>query len=370
LTIESILSKTYYNVNSHQPESLDWFNVLIAQTLAQFRADAQRDDALLSSLTTALNGASRPPWLDEIRVVELSLGEEFPIFSNCRVIPVGEDGNAIKLGDRSRGIGWGGRLQARMDVDLSDFITLGLETKLLLNYPKPLTAILPVAVAVSVVRFSGTLSISFNPSSVSPSGSPTSASGGEAAESAGEGKEKLRKSATTLTFSFLDDYRLDFSIRSLVGSRARLQDVPKIAALVEKRLHDWFDERCVEPRVQEVVLPSLWPRKKNTRRGDGEGAAAASGTSSAATGTPLVGSLSRKEANEARKVVQMEARREVEREEEAKREWERQRERERQHEQEGEMRRRRVRGEHSHSTGSGSRREDEFAMPGSMPGGL
>jgi len=42
-----------------------------------------------------------------------------------------------------------------MDVDLSDFITLALETKLLLNYPKPLVAILPVALAVSVVRFSG-----------------------------------------------------------------------------------------------------------------------------------------------------------------------------------------------------------------------
>ncbi|PTB71408.1 hypothetical protein M440DRAFT_1434560, partial [Trichoderma longibrachiatum ATCC 18648] len=34
LTIGSILSKTYYNVDSHQPESLDWFNVLIAQTIA------------------------------------------------------------------------------------------------------------------------------------------------------------------------------------------------------------------------------------------------------------------------------------------------------------------------------------------------
>src|SRR5204863_9722608 len=35
LTIGSILSKTYYNVDSHRPESLDWFNVLIAQTIAQ-----------------------------------------------------------------------------------------------------------------------------------------------------------------------------------------------------------------------------------------------------------------------------------------------------------------------------------------------
>ncbi|RAL67640.1 hypothetical protein DID88_008389 [Monilinia fructigena] len=131
-----------------------------------------------------------------------------------------------------------------MDVDLSDFITLGVETKLLLNYPKPLVAVLPVALAVSVVRFSGTLSISFVP------GSP------------------LTGSPTTLAFCFLDDYRLDLSIRSLVGSRSRLQDVPKIAQLIEARLHTWFDERCVEPRFQQIELPSLWPRKKNTRGGE------------------------------------------------------------------------------------------------------
>ncbi len=215
--------------------------MLIAQTIAQFRSDAQHDDAILTSLTHALNGAKRPDFLDEIKITELSLGEDFPIFSNCRVIPVDEDGLSSGTGRRGEGGGASrehGRLQARMDVDLSDFVTLALETKLLLNYPKPLVAVLPVALAVSVVRFSGTLSISFIP------GSP--------------------QNATTLAFSFLDDYRLDLSIRSLVGSRSRLQDVPKIAQLVESRLHKWFDERAVEPRFQQIALPNLWPRKKNT----------------------------------------------------------------------------------------------------------
>ncbi|KAI0554940.1 hypothetical protein F4679DRAFT_242843 [Xylaria curta] len=254
LTIGSILNKTYYNVDSHQPESLDWFNVLVAQTIAQFRSDAQHDDAILNSLTKALNGDSRPDFLDEIKVTELTLGEDFPIFSNCRIIPVDEDG--LSLENRSgNGISGahggaagvraklleGSRLQARMDVDLSDMITLAIETKLLLNYPKRLTAVLPVALAVSVERFSGTLSISFIPSNPSQS------------------------TPTMMTFSFLDDYRLDFSIRSLVGSRSRLQDVPKIAQLIEARLHRWFDERAVEPRFQQIALPSMWPRMKNTR---------------------------------------------------------------------------------------------------------
>ncbi|KAH6893605.1 mitochondrial outer membrane protein MMM1 [Thelonectria olida] len=258
LTIGSILSKTYYNVDSHQPESLDWFNVLVAQTIAQFRSDAQHDDAILNSLTKALNGTSRPDFVDEIRVTELSLGEDFPILSNCRIIPVDEDGLSVGTGKKFDPITAardGTRLQARMDVDLSDMLTLAVETKLLLNYPKKLSAVLPVALAVSVVRFSGTLSISFIPSN------------------------SAQSTPTMMRFNFLDDYRLDFSIRSLLGSRSRLQDVPKIAQLVEVRLHRWFDERAVEPRFQEIALPSLWPRKKNTRGPDdsiAEGAASVS----------------------------------------------------------------------------------------------
>ncbi|CAJ2505959.1 Uu.00g000890.m01.CDS01 [Anthostomella pinea] len=338
LTIGSILNKTYYNVDSHQPESLDWFNVLVAQTIAQFRSDAQHDDAILTSLTKALNGTSRPDFLDEIKVTELTLGEDFPIFSNCRVIPVDEDGLSLDAPTGGAGGHGGGqgkqfrfdahsvrammegsRLQARMDVDLSDMITLALETKMLLNYPRRLTAVLPVALAVSVVRFSGTLSISFIPSNPSQS------------------------TPTMMTFSFLDDYRLDFSVRSLVGSRSRLQDVPKIAQLVEHRLHRWFDERAVEPRFQEIALPSLWPRKKNTRGGDeGLDGIASSGSMSMGKG----------KGREVAKDLRAEARKEVEADPAGAR-------REMSPEN---LRFRRSRGRDD-GTGTGT-----FSMPGSLPG--
>jgi maintenance of morphology protein 1 len=177
-----------------------------------------------------------------------------------------------------------------MDVDLSDVITLGIETTLVLNYPKPLVAVLPVALAVSVVRFSGTLAVSFIPSSSppptstnTPDSSPaphthqrdTSTTTTSATTSTSPHRPESSNSTppphrpTTLAFTFLDDYRLDLSVRSLVGSRSRLQDVPKIAQLIESRVHAWFDERAVEPRFQQIVLPSLWPRKRNTRGGEG-----------------------------------------------------------------------------------------------------
>lgn len=276
--MQKILEKTYYNVHGHQPESLDWFNVLIAQTIAQLRADAQEDEAVLGSLTQLLNGSSKPDFIDEIKVTEISLGEEFPIFSNTRVIPVDENGVPLKELTGQRGE----RLQARMDVDLSDVVTLGIETKLVLNYPKPFVMVLPVALAVSVVRFSGTLSMSFSPSSQTgpypAAGSPGEAPqadrrgsnvpAGQPSKNEGHPLNPTGQSPTTLTFTFLDDYRLDLSVRSLIGSRSRLQDVPKIAQLVEGRIHQWFDDRCVEPRFQQIVLPSLWPRKKNTRGGN------------------------------------------------------------------------------------------------------
>lgn len=257
----TLLAKTYYNVKGHQPESLDWFNVLIAQTIAQLRADARHDDAVLSSLTDVLNSGSKPDWIGEIRVTEIALGDEFPIFSNCRVMPA-ED--SFWYGPGHTGHSEEGRLQARMDLDLSDVITIGIETTLNLNWPTPRSAVLPVALAVSILRFSGTLAVSFIPSSSPP---PAVDPDRPSTPSSTSNTTPPPHRPTTLAFTFLDDYRLDLSVRSLVGSRSRLQDVPKIAQLIESRVHAWFDERAVEPRFQQIVLPSLWPRKQNTRGG-------------------------------------------------------------------------------------------------------
>ncbi|KAK5244172.1 ERMES complex subunit mmm1 [Exophiala xenobiotica] len=268
--IASILRKTYYQIpnrphknshSTHQPESLDWFNVLLAQTIAQYRQTAYNlregtgnTPTILASLEEAINNPDkRPSFIDKIKITEISMGEEFPIFSNVRVISVEDDASSST----------GGRLQALMDVDLSDDnLTLAIETALILNYPKPFSAVLPVALAVSVVRFSGTLSISFIPATP------------DDAEDESSKRNRLAsvtgKPKTNLAFSFLPDYRLDLSVRSLIGSRTRLQDVPKIAQLVEARIQAWFEERVVEPRVQVVPLPGFWPRMGKVRVRDGQ----------------------------------------------------------------------------------------------------
>ncbi|ETN45532.1 uncharacterized protein HMPREF1541_09364 [Cyphellophora europaea CBS 101466] len=266
---QSILRKTYYSPHpsnahsTHQPESLDWFNVLIAQTIAQYRVTASSlfnpngTPTVLASLEATLNDPSkRPSFISPIKITEISMGEEYPIFSNVRIIS-----SPPSLSDPQ-----GGRLQALVDVDVSDDnLTLAIETSLLLNYPKALSAKLPVALSVSVVRFSGTLSISFVPAT-------------EEATSEEPPAQPTGKPKTNLAFSFLPDYRLDLSVRSLIGSRSRLQDIPKIAQLVEARAQAWFEERVVEPRVQVVPLPGMWPRMGKVRVREGHEDETASGS--------------------------------------------------------------------------------------------
>jgi maintenance of morphology protein 1 len=135
--------------------------------------------------------------------------------------------------------------------------------------------------SISVVRFSGTLCISLVPASTPPLHTPSPMPSPPMAETRGpttgaqaadaQASDQARSSPkSNVAFSFLPDYRLDLSVRSLIGSRSRLQDVPKVAQLVEARVHAWFEERVVEPRVQVVGLPDLWPRMGRTgvRTGD------------------------------------------------------------------------------------------------------
>lgn len=267
--ISSILEKTYYDVDNHPSESLDWFNVLIAQTISQLRTEALISDNIFHSLNDFLIKLDFPNYLDSVRITEIDIGDDFPIFSNCR-IKQSQDGS--------------GRLEAKIDVDLSDTITLGVETKLLLNQPRPMVAALPIQLSVSLVRFSGCLAVSLispNDQELDPNNSedvnrennqglksremnavPSMAS---IDSNITNTKKSQKESGTAIRFSFSPDYRLEFNIKSLIGSRAKLQDVPKISALIESKLRYWFVERCVEPRFQVVKIPSLWPRKENTR---------------------------------------------------------------------------------------------------------
>lgn len=74
-------------------------------------------------------------------MTKLNLGEEFPIFRNARIRPSDDVGS----------------MRAEIDFEYNDQITLGMETQIILNWPRQAFAALPVSLVLSVVRFSGTV---------------------------------------------------------------------------------------------------------------------------------------------------------------------------------------------------------------------
>ena len=243
--INNILQKTYYDVNTHKHESLDWFNVLVAQIIQQFRDEAYNKNKILNSLNLFMqkNAASLPEYLDTIKVTELDIGDDFPIFSNCRIKKEGK------------------KLEAKIDIDLIDRLSLGVETKLLLNYPKPGFMALPISLTVAIVRFQGCLTVSLT------RGDEV----GDADEGNTPGQEKTGgdeevDNSSYLMFSFAPEYKFEFDTESLIGARSKLANIPRIRSLLEYQIKKWFVERCVEPRFQFIKLPNIWPRSKNTRQ--------------------------------------------------------------------------------------------------------
>ncbi|KAF5095061.1 hypothetical protein D0Z00_003286 [Geotrichum galactomycetum] len=258
-----ILERTYYDVDTHAPESLDWLTVLIAQGVRHFRRarwDGSSDAAAtpataggdvnnsgnesvtdesedseagapavgsdkLVVLERLLNFDKLPGFVDKIRVVELDIGKNFPVFRNCKIVKRKSQSVAAAAEAAAAAAAMAGNLnglvdeeaiagsdysdneadsllstprqsvrrrrsshyrrprprsaatrtlsssstsspsapdilEVQMDVELKDTITLGIETRLILNFPRPGFAFLPIKLVVSVVQFSGTLKVS------------------------------------------------------------------------------------------------------------------------------------------------------------------------------------------------------------------
>lgn len=306
-TSSTILEKTYYDIDGHPPESLDWFTVLLAQAIDHLRDDARQHDKLLKQINDLLNSDKIPSFVDTINVTDFDIGQDYPIFSGCRILPsqpladeneldplqtppqspsISSNYSTFNTPRRNqRNPMQNSRnyqpdekiLEAQIDVNISDNITLGIDTRLLINFPRPMFAFLPLHLSVSIVHFSGTLRISLRSppkkskrsemdtetASMPHNGGPTNSDGiandGNDETEADNSKPPPDDQAY-LTFSFLPNYQLELQVESLIGSRSKLKNVSKVAKLVESRLRKVFDERCVFPNEQKVYLPSLWPK--------------------------------------------------------------------------------------------------------------
>ncbi|KAI8329725.1 hypothetical protein BC941DRAFT_362399, partial [Chlamydoabsidia padenii] len=222
-----ITSKTYYDVIHHPPESTDWLNVLFAQVILQYRDDAKINDRLMLSIDALLNGGVRPSFVGPIHVTDLNLGDEFPIFSNARIRPSDEIGS----------------MRAEIDFEYNDQITLGIETQVILNWPRQSFAALPVSLLLSVVRFSGTLTIEL----INPPETTT------------KPEKPLER---YIAISSHPDFVLDLQVQSLIGSRTKLEDIPKLTDLIQTKLRNIYIDKMVYPTFLKIKVPNLWEEQE------------------------------------------------------------------------------------------------------------
>ncbi|KWU46765.1 hypothetical protein RHOSPDRAFT_7012, partial [Rhodotorula sp. JG-1b] len=157
----TLLETLAYDLSSHAPESLDWLNILLGQLIGWYRSLAAShsgggartllEEALnRSTLAAEADGQEQAQGmigLDFIEVDEVELGEAFPVLTDARVRPSGTDSES----------------RVEIDVDYSDRVVLAVSTRVVLNFPRPRFAILPVSLSVSLERFSGTLTVEIPP---------------------------------------------------------------------------------------------------------------------------------------------------------------------------------------------------------------
>ncbi|KAL2913362.1 ERMES complex subunit mmm1 [Polyrhizophydium stewartii] len=253
-TLDSlILGKIGYDPAQHPFESCGWFNTLVAQLLATYRTDAEFLSKVVQTLDGLMNNERKPSFVGPISITDFSLGEEYPVFKNARVrVPESESG-----------------IRVQVDFSFDDQITLGIETQMLINWPKPGMASLPISLALSIVKFSGTLMLEFVPEPLVPHGhaagqsqtpQPQMAGSMHASQTSEGGSTTGGGSAvghqTSVSLSILDDFLLEFEVRSLLGHRTKVKDLPKLTSLICNKLRSMFVDELVWPSRKLVRLPN------------------------------------------------------------------------------------------------------------------
>ncbi|KAJ2800900.1 ERMES complex subunit mmm1 [Coemansia guatemalensis] len=223
---KEILARTDYSLHAHGPESCNWLTVFLAQIIAKFRADAERHDRLVRVISEALNGELRPSAIDSIRITQFSLGSDFLRIVSARMAPA-----TGSLG-----------MRAELDLALHDDITLGFNTRVLVNWPRTAVAALPVSMVISLVKFAGTVAIEFDCESAEPS----------------------------LSVSILPDYVLEFDVQTLIGSKAKVQNLPMLTSVISRKLQSAFAKELVMPNEKRIPIKHPFTAKPTATAGPGQ----------------------------------------------------------------------------------------------------
>ncbi|PFH54623.1 hypothetical protein AMATHDRAFT_134195 [Amanita thiersii Skay4041] len=222
----SDLSLQHQNLQSPSPHnkthiedsgSTEWLNGLFCQIMntyrSKLRADLpgiQGDEVARKRMEDYANSVRPTGFLDYIKVHAIDLGQSAPRLFNPRT-------NASLSGEM---------IETEFDIVYTDTLSMSFSTSYLFNYPMSSFARLPVSLTISLSQFRSSISIA--------PPSPTSA-------------------IPVLTVTIHPTFQLDVTTTSLMGSRAKLANVPKLHELIQHQMRRLLATRG----TWKVVLPGL-----------------------------------------------------------------------------------------------------------------
>ncbi|KAI9102800.1 hypothetical protein DFS34DRAFT_409992 [Phlyctochytrium arcticum] len=211
-----LVSKIGFDIKTNPAESCDWLNALLAQAITLYRNNVTFNTRIVQLLDDVMNGHTKPGFLGPIHITDFSLGDEFPVIHGVRTCTSRPSEN----------------LRTEIDIQLDDQIMLGIDTQFLVNWPRPAIAALPISLTISVVKMSATL--------------------------VAELVDIRETNETYLSLSVMDNFILEFEVRSLVGHRTKVKDLPKLASIITSKLRAVFIEELVWPTYKRFRVPMFW----------------------------------------------------------------------------------------------------------------
>ncbi|KAJ6519517.1 maintenance of mitochondrial morphology protein 1 [Mycena sanguinolenta] len=215
---QNLLSQAAAENIDDKAESAQWFNMLFQQIVEIYRSrlrdglpGTEGDEVARKRIEEYANKIRPPGFLDHINILSVDLGVSAPRIHNAR----------IKRQKCAEPLS-----EAEVEVTYTDTISLALSTTYLFNYPMPAFARLPVQLTISLSLFKASIIIT--------PPSPTS-------------------STPVVTLTVPPDFTLDLTINSLMGSRAKLDNVPKLHELIQHQVR----RLLASQKPWRVHLPGL-----------------------------------------------------------------------------------------------------------------
>ncbi|EJD03976.1 uncharacterized protein FOMMEDRAFT_167266 [Fomitiporia mediterranea MF3/22] len=205
-----------------------WFNLILRQVVETYRSKLRNDlpgpegDEIARRRIERYANTIRPAsFVDPICILSVDLGSSAPRISNARI----KDRN-VRLKEPD---------QAVFDMTYVDTLSVSLSTSVLFHYPIPYFVRLPITLNVALSLFSSSVTITPpDPLSTNP----------------------------TLTVSLPSNFTLELNTTSLMGSRAKLADVPKLHEMIQAQVRRILSERG----TWKIVMPWLTTVKENYLR--------------------------------------------------------------------------------------------------------